>query len=313
MGIMKDYEKVKIQKAVNKIQGGSFDENDLDLLLIKLRDLSNGFNVLKEISHFVAHNKQRDRGLIKDSVNANYYGLRYFVDFRFDGKMVNLSMFPLYLKKFLHLQIDRVNPLEFSKLRTNKKIVTDLISSIEENPQIEMAYLKSASPKEVQIMAMLSSTLFFDPIFSDSSFLNELNATLNKNSIGFDTQSLELQSDKIALCILVLLNRTPIKIPNLKPGLLFLGCNNMNSSENYSLIENYGNFIIYAKFELDFKPGKTIIYPIFSTSVNVFDHCDDSMFKYVTNSEGRIIKCLDLEQPFELDCDMWKLTSTENK
>lgn len=45
---MKSIEKGKVQKIVDKIQSGNFDENDIDNIFMKLRAYSANFNVFRD-------------------------------------------------------------------------------------------------------------------------------------------------------------------------------------------------------------------------------------------------------------------------
>ena len=65
---MKFIEKTKVQKIVEKIESGHFDENDIDNIFMKLRAYSKNFWVFREIADFVAHNDERDRGLVNQAL-----------------------------------------------------------------------------------------------------------------------------------------------------------------------------------------------------------------------------------------------------
>ena len=303
---MKESEKLKIAKIIEKIANEAFDENDVDLLLIKLRDLSKEFSSFQEISNFVAHNKERDQGIFRDSLNANYYYVLYSLEFGFDGKLINLSMFPLYIKRLLMLQIDQVDSKEFSKLKVNKKFVKDLIHSIEENKQLDRAYIEDATKKQQNIIEMLLSTPYFKSVFNSDCFFKEFLNILNKYSfphiLGFSKQA-----EKIILCILFLLKDTPIMLPNSKKGYLRLYSNTKNTIEVPSFNADFGNFILLGEFTIG---NKTILYPMFSTSLDISKYCDESMFQFSTNTGGSLIKYLTFNQEFYLDCKSWKLIAS---
>lgn len=83
---MKTIEKSKLQKSIQKIESGSFDENDIDNIFMKLRAYSTKFSVFREIADFVAHNDQRDRGLVNQALEHMYLSMRFFLDYQGENK-----------------------------------------------------------------------------------------------------------------------------------------------------------------------------------------------------------------------------------
>lgn len=93
---MKETEMSKVNKIIDKISSGIFDENDVDILLLKLRAYSDGFPLFKELSDFVAHNDLRDRGIINTSMEVMYLRMRWYVEHVAPRKDLDItSPFPL--------------------------------------------------------------------------------------------------------------------------------------------------------------------------------------------------------------------------
>ncbi len=68
----------KIIQRISKIESGTFDEDDVKLLLIEIREKLKGETFLKEICHFVAHS-DRDKGICHKKVDVRYAKFK-FVD-----------------------------------------------------------------------------------------------------------------------------------------------------------------------------------------------------------------------------------------
>jgi len=69
---MKASEKAKAQKVLDRILAGCFEENDVEILFMKLRGFSSGHRVFQEVAHFVAHNNIRNRGFLHQALERFY-------------------------------------------------------------------------------------------------------------------------------------------------------------------------------------------------------------------------------------------------
>ena len=78
---VKSNEKRKTQGLINKIQSGQFDENDVDGLFMKLRAYSTGFRVFREIADLIAHNDQRNHGLVNQALETVYLRMKFFMEY----------------------------------------------------------------------------------------------------------------------------------------------------------------------------------------------------------------------------------------
>jgi len=67
----------KIIQRISKIESGTFDEDDVKLLLIEIREKLKGETFLKEICHFVAHS-DRDKGICHKKVDVRYAKFKFF-------------------------------------------------------------------------------------------------------------------------------------------------------------------------------------------------------------------------------------------
>ena len=134
---MKSIEKGKVQKIVDKIQSGNFDENDIDNIFMKLRAYSANFNVFREIADFVAHNDERDRGLVNQALEHMYLSIRFFLDYQGENKKsLDIGVpFPSWILKLMKYQVERANE---SDLKTKFNVTRSrLISRIDSSFKVD--------------------------------------------------------------------------------------------------------------------------------------------------------------------------------
>ena len=101
---MRTIERVKIQKSLDQILAGNFHENEVDNLLIRLRDYCAGHRIFREIGDFVAHAK-RDKGITVESLRKFCLDVTYgSSEYCRPGSQGTLDFnlpIPLYLKYFV--------------------------------------------------------------------------------------------------------------------------------------------------------------------------------------------------------------------
>ncbi|WP_412499084.1 hypothetical protein [Vibrio furnissii] len=66
---MNSYTKHHISKFVNKYNNRSFDQDDVALLIVLVRDYTPKGSIFRELGDFIAHPDKKDRGLVIDSYN----------------------------------------------------------------------------------------------------------------------------------------------------------------------------------------------------------------------------------------------------
>ncbi|MCG8409961.1 MAG: hypothetical protein MI739_01615 [Bacteroidales bacterium] len=67
---------IKIIQRIKKIENGTFDEDDVKLLLIEIREKLKGETFLREVCHFVAHS-DRDKGICHKKVDVRYAKFKF--------------------------------------------------------------------------------------------------------------------------------------------------------------------------------------------------------------------------------------------
>src|SRR5579859_6498675 len=73
MGHLKQTTREDLQRIVKKIEDGSFERTDIKVLFFEIRDHLKEGNIIREIGHFIAHPKERTKGI-------TYAHLQAFVD-----------------------------------------------------------------------------------------------------------------------------------------------------------------------------------------------------------------------------------------
>ena len=103
--------KNKIIKKINKIQEGKFCSEDIEILLINIREFArkNKYVLLLEFCDFVAH-PDRDKGIIHDEIDILYSKFKYGPSIK--GDNINYDSIPndvynlLFIKDHLNIRGD---------------------------------------------------------------------------------------------------------------------------------------------------------------------------------------------------------------
>ncbi|HDU3454369.1 TPA: hypothetical protein RFJ86_003230 [Klebsiella pneumoniae] len=105
----------RIERILRKLKDGTFTDSDIDVLFVTARELPTATKNIFEIGSFVAHNHQRDQGLINDMMLRNH--LLLSLGFGRDKHDVKpeLNEFPKFLPLLIKLQLRMFNDDHFKK------------------------------------------------------------------------------------------------------------------------------------------------------------------------------------------------------
>jgi hypothetical protein len=324
---MKPVERNKVQKLVSKIETGSFDENDIDGLFMKLRAYSAGFPVFREIADFVAHNDIRDRGVANQSLETMYLRMKFFLEYNSPKKNLDLGTpFPLWI---MHLMKYQVEKTEESVLRekfnvTRKRLLSRIDNGFKVDKKNKVAIFREGKLSEQTFEAIQHVMSFISgkPAFSQSDLVNELIGVMNKNSLDFDEHIIQTQADKLTICTLLLFHHAEFDYKGFKPGLCKISSEKESISHNTRFVdsegnevehhESYGNLSIKGCVTLE-SDGKelSVAHDVMSTDLNVEEWCTDSLFHIEPMSEQApdyMCKRLKLDVDLALNED-FKLTA----
>ncbi|MDD1976965.1 hypothetical protein [Pseudomonas tussilaginis] len=219
---MKLAEKVKAQKLLKNIESGSFDENDVEMLLMRLRPYAGDNHVFREAADFVAHNDERYKGLVNHSLDGIALSMKFFQEYGMDGK-APLDMtkeFPGYIKSFLLYQTDKYPEAELrEKCSLSRRQAREIINDVIKNsPTAGYCVLKeNLKPKKLELLRLLFSMVISKPVFTRGQFLSELKRVVYENDIELDEAKFDAQADAIIVLFALLIHEVPFK--------LSFGCN----------------------------------------------------------------------------------------
>ncbi|WP_428658517.1 hypothetical protein [Runella sp.] len=221
-------ERIKLQKVISKIELGDFDENDIDNLLMKLRAFAGDNSIFIEISHFVAHNDVRDRGLTHEALELSYFLFKYHFTYKKDNPKFSVNNpFPIYIVKLIEYQLKKVDnqyfkdTFKFSKEEFRKYIKVYIKNSINSDEYlIDLIALDSTKNKAGFINGILYLIKFlnYPPIYKQSEILDAITDTMRRNALVFSEAKFKSQSNKIMLSILYLLHNTKYDLKEIGYG-----------------------------------------------------------------------------------------------
>lgn len=290
---MKPLEKVKAQKTLRKIETGDFNENDIDSIFMALRAYSHGNKVFREVADFVAHNDKRNKGLTTESLEALYFSFKYFNDYVSPKNPLDITApFPLYIKKLMKYQVDKCDETylknNFNMTRQRFKSRIDNIFS--EDKKKHLAFLKKPEiPRNIlDVMNYVMGFIFSRPAFDQDQVISGLLDVIQINKLDVNIAKILEYSDKITICVMLLLHNTKFEYGILNQGYCKISCENPSIPYNQVFIDKDGNPIehkdsfgslqVLGYVELD-SDGKPLVacYPLMTTNISAEKWCDEDM------------------------------------
>ena len=204
---------VKAKEAIHRMEQGSFSEDDIELLLIRLREYADAKSIFREISHFIAHHR-RDSGLTFLSLYKVYCRMRAYGEFQYRKKQLDLSE-PIekWLYDFVLFQLDEIESHVLKRKYgfSRKEAKRDFKSFFfEENDAYNLC--KTANQNLINIVTEASSFIKIKPLFSCDEIISSFSDTLGNLGLIKDRNLLKNQSDKLILSLLVLMHKREFHI-----------------------------------------------------------------------------------------------------
>lgn len=291
---MKATLKEKAQKAVYRIESGDFDEHTIDSLFSALRQYSFGKKVFSELADFIAHPDVRDKGLVKDSLEAFYLRLRFFIEYQSPKSILDLRKpFPSYIIKLFKYQIDKCEP---RALRDKFNVSPERLKSRLDNMFALSGKEKSASVKNVDLLRnninalnLVMSFLYSQPAFEQDLIMEELLMVIKCNDLEVDNDKFLNQSQKIMLSLLLSMHEVEFKYDAEKSGRCVISCERTSILHEPNMIDANGDKVEYkVTFGSLQLQGRVLVprdgkyiemrYPILTTNLEVNTTCDKSIF-----------------------------------
>ena len=281
----------RIEKVLRRLKDGVFSDSDLDVLFVTARELPSATKNIFEIGSFVAHNHQRDQGIINDLMLRNH--LLLSLGFGRDKHSVKpeLNEYPKYLPLLIKLQLKMFNDEHFK----NK---LDL-----KGGQVNTARKKLNNKKSYEIKGNVCK-LMPDIGANEVRMIREALSLLNcSDSIEFDVlfrELTELLEREIPNVDLAPLNDNRMKIAGVLMCLLnnidFSLIGDVKAKTTLSLIADDSAYV-YGQYNIihDKEPFNevTIVSPVFHSGYAVADIFDE----HVTDeniANGEIEFCFDV-------------------
>lgn len=269
---MKLFDKSKTQKLIKKIESGHFDYDDVENLLMKLRDYCGSNQVFREIADFVAHKKERDRGVIKTSLEFMALSLRFYKEYHLPKKKLDLSNpFPKWIKKFMLYQVDKLDGVILkSEYSFDKNQLKTYIKDKFNYSDNETVILKdeSLSSSKIAVLSYLFSQFIIFPTFTQKQVIEAVIEVIEKNNLLLDTIKF-LENQNIFILNLILL----MHCTEYKNGKTIIG---------YSLIHGFedNSSSIFVGGHIKVDEDMTYIHSIINTDLITTDYIHDDILKH---------------------------------
>lgn len=317
---MKLVEKVKAQKILDKIESNNFDENDVDSLFMRLRAYSHSYKVFREIADFVAHNDLRDRGITNQSLETMYLRMKFFIEYNSEGKTLDLSRpIPSWILTLMQFQVDKCleSVLKQKYNVSAPRLKSRIVNSFKINKKEKTVYYKQGkrSQNTFEAIQYVMSFVSGNPIFTQDQLINELVGVLEYNGFDLTASNIYSLSDRITLCVLLLLHKAEFNIRGHKTA----SCN--IQAEKQSILhdacyvdvegkpvehhESFGNLSILGSVTV-LKDGRdlNICHQIMSTNLSAESWCSEKLFTIESLDSGlssHMYKKLNLEGGLTID------------
>lgn len=301
---MKLTEKAKVEKIILNIQSGKFNENDVDNLFIKLRPYSFGLLIFREIADFVAHNDERNRGLVNQSLKTMYLRMKFFREYNQENKEIDLGLpNPEWIRELFLLQVEKIDEGTLKKNTNYNK--SELKKEINKAKKIESSFFKYER-LDLKILNALNYIISFinaNSICNQFQLIEEIVKVIEKNKLEYIRDDFLQQSDKIMLSILLLLHNSNFNIKGEELAFCKIGSQKDSISYNTTFInskgeivkheEEYGNLEIQGHVKLMFNEKELgISHTIIETNLNIEKWCEKEMFKIEPYSADSTVKLL---------------------
>ena len=285
--------KSSIQNKLEKIKNDSFNEDDIKLLLIDIREDIREESLLREFADFIAH-PNRDKGIFNKTLNARYLKFklldeqkeklteeqqkqikteRQFSDFMLGA----INTEKVEKKIFEILFIDGLADIDDKLFNTHypisKKQVRKLISDSYELDTEKKYYLLKSKKDFARVddaLKFIRGTIQAKPVFNQTTFEKEIQKAISRtvNVLNLDKSYLvavKKHSKSILLCILCLLHDAKFIFHDNHIGTCFLS---LYPTGKKSIGEQATKESLIALIATDI----SVTMPIFVSNIKIKDH-----------------------------------------
>ena len=286
---------VKLKQIIERIQTGHFDANDVDNLLMKLREHAGEKTVFLEMAHFVAHSNARNQGLAQQTITAFVDSIQYFQEYVSEKRPLDLGVpFPAYIYR---LFLSQARLSDKHRLMVEHKMSQDtLIKKIKDNFLIDKkngtCSIRNNKGGIELIAALQFITSFIKPraAFHVRDFHKELKNVMRAQKVTFDEAAWDAQADRISLATLCLVSNTKYQLTNKSQASCKLETENhfrlLNGQRRLptgimsSEPTSFGRLMILGEATVNSlnKVPRRISFPLIDTDLDPHEHCDHRLF-----------------------------------
>jgi hypothetical protein len=277
-------DKNKIQRLTDKIISGKFDDNDIDILLSGLRDYSKKDSLFRELAHFHAHPKIRDKGKFKEYFISYGQQVKFIWQYRLHGEKINLyNSFQKYILDLIYYYINKIDKtlLQEKYNIVPHKLKKEINRNIVIDNKNNTVYFKATTPLQLHdiIIYFLKQIGGQKEILTQNVIINDIIYTLKNNDIIFDENEFKKESNKIMYCILLLLHLKTIEIEE----------NSKNEFPYCSILfdkkEKNIHLGLYGIMNSPEGDDIKIAFPLISTDLLLSEFCDENLLNEILNSK----------------------------
>lgn len=268
----------RIERVLRKLKDGNYSDSDVDVLFISARELPSATKNIFEIGSFVAHNHQRDQGIINDIMLRNH--LLISIGFGRDKHSIKpeLNEFPKHLPVLIKLQLKMFSDEHFKKKlglkggqvitarkKLNNKKSYEIIGDVCKLTQ-DIGMNEGRMIQEALTLLNCSDAIEYDVLF------DELKTMLKKEIPNVDLTPLDDNRKNIAGILMCLMNNIDFSLLEGVRAKTILSLNNEDQSAYV-----YGRYYIIH----DKEPFSevSIVSPVFNTGYDKNELFDE----HVTN------------------------------
>src|ERR1035437_7434593 len=278
-----------IKQRISLVEIGSFDEDDIKLLLIEIREKLKGETFLREICDFIAHSN-RNQGICHKKVDVRYAKLKlvdentekiltpefieknktkpesFFTDVMLNyiqSEKIERNLFELLIIS----GIDDIEDNLFTKYyQLNRKQVKRLITKaykLDNGNYIPKSTLSKTQFAFIDdLLKFIRGTVTGKPAFTEKEIINDFIVGLKRLSseIGYqaDIEKIKKSSADLIICIISLLHDSTFKLFDGNIGTGFMSLHPRNNEPEICLMSNSGKYT----------------FPLITTKIKASDYID---------------------------------------
>lgn len=266
---------IKIIQRIKKIELGTFDEDDVKLLLIEIREKLRGETFLREVCHFIAHS-DRDKGICHKKVDVRYAKYKFvrehtqkvltkeFIEenknrperFFTDTMLSYIDSKKIEKDKFELLIISGIDDLEnemFQKYyKLSKKQVKKLITKAYRLSNGFYIPKTTITSKEFQsiddILKFIRGTITGRPAFTEKDIINDFLKGLKRLTLKMDYKVdfdlIKKNKSDLIVCVISLLHHSTFKLFDGEIGKGFISLHPDEDEPKICLMSNSNGFTL---------------------------------------------------------------------